>query len=115
MHSSLPLWDLKYGMGEYAQSHRVGEELIGTGPESDVETHAAAQQPGTATAERRRLEIHMPRPSIFPALAGLGIGMLAAGVIYHPIISIIGLLWIFMGIYGWSFEPAAGEPAVVEL
>ncbi len=111
VHSSLPLWDQKYGMPEHAQSHRLGDELLGTSPASEL----GLPEAGPAVAQRRRLEIHMPRPSIFPPLTGFGLGLMAAGLIYSPIISVVGLLWLFMGIYGWCYEPAAGEPAVVEL
>ena len=110
VQSSLPLWDEKYGVGEHDQGHRVGDELLGTSPEGD------AQNPATGPlATKRRLEIHMPRPSIFPFIAGMGLTMLAAGLIFGWVLSVIGLLWILMGAYGWSFEPASGDQAVVEL
>ncbi len=108
--SSLPLWDAKYGMSEHYQSHRLGDELVGTDPGPEEQNPAEGPK-----AERRRLEIHMPRPSIFPFIVGIGLALVFAGLIFSWVISVLGLLWMLMGIYGWSFEPAAGEPAVVEL
>jgi cytochrome c oxidase subunit 1 len=110
VHSSLPLCDAKYGMGEHAQSHRLGDELLGTSPGPDEQNPAHGP-----VAAKRRLEIHMPRPSIFPFICAMGLTLLFLGLIVTPVVSVIGLLWLLMGAYGWVFEPAVGTPAVVEL
>ena len=48
----------------------------------------------------------MPGLSYFPIIAALGISVSAAGFLMHPIVTGVGCLVAFFGIYGWAFEPA---------
>ena len=52
--------------------------------------------------------IHMPNPSYFPVIVAVGILMLAAGLMIppFPVVSVLGVVVMFVGIYGWTFEPA---------
>jgi cytochrome c oxidase subunit I len=74
---------------------------------------------GVAVAEAQAEEgnIHLPNPSYYPLLAGIGIFLLAFGILIHnphfqlgffgiPIVSAAGFLALVIAIYGWSFEPA---------
>jgi hypothetical protein len=70
----------------------------------------------TAVAEAEG-PIHMPNPSYYPLVTAIGLFLLPFGLLVNnphiqldyigvPIISAIGLLTLFVGVYGWSFEPA---------
>jgi len=72
--------------------------------------------------------IHMPNPSIYPAVAAFGLFVGALGLLFFdpaikigllhmPLFSIVGIIILLTGIYGWAFEPASDpepEPAIVE-
>jgi hypothetical protein len=77
----------------------------------------ATQQPhtavATAPADAPPPVIHMPSNSYWPLVVALGLGILAVGIVsidlagpaVLPFFLIIGLVTIFGGIYGWSYEP----------
>jgi cytochrome c oxidase subunit 1 len=52
--------------------------------------------------------IHMPNPSIYPLIAGLGVAVTLGGFIggSHLWVHLAGLAILFFGIYSWAFEPA---------
>ncbi len=50
-------------------------------------------------------DIHMPNPSFFPLITALGLTLGAAGLVYGIPLSIVGLLYLFVGIGGWCLEP----------
>ncbi|HEX9775273.1 MAG TPA: cytochrome c oxidase subunit I [Actinomycetota bacterium] len=49
--------------------------------------------------------IHLPSPSYMPILASLGLPLVAYGLIYGWILSIVGAVVTFAGLYGWAVEP----------
>jgi cytochrome c oxidase subunit 1 len=55
--------------------------------------------------------VHMPSPSYWPLVTSLGLPLIAAGLIYHLAISVVGAAILIGGIYAWSFEPATAEEA----
>jgi cytochrome c oxidase subunit 1 len=58
--------------------------------------------------------IHMPDPSIFPLFAALGLALTLAGLLVGAPppppswLSIIGILLLLFGVYGWAMEPVNG-------
>jgi cytochrome c oxidase subunit 1 len=71
-----------------------------------------------AEAEEEVGNIHLPNPSYYPLLCGIGLFLLPFGILMHnphiqifgffgiPIVSLIGFVILLVAIYGWSFEPA---------
>jgi cytochrome c oxidase subunit 1 len=52
--------------------------------------------------------IHLPNPSYFPLVAAIGIFLFAAGFVYIGwALTIVGLVVLLVGIYGWAMEPAS--------
>jgi cytochrome c oxidase subunit I len=111
VHSSRPLWDLKYGAhddhGPVAPGG--GGALVAAGHHG-AEAHAHAPA-ATAVAVAEHADephehIHMPNPSYWPLVTSFGIFCLAAGLIFGLWISFVGVAVIFIGVNGWSFEPA---------
>ncbi len=45
--------------------------------------------------------IHLPRPSIAPFVLGVGMGIALLGLITHPIVLAVGLVWSLAGAIGW--------------
>lgn len=52
-------------------------------------------------------EIHLPDPSYQPILLAFGILLIAAGVLFSPIISGIGIAIMLVAIAGWAQENRA--------
>ena len=54
--------------------------------------------------------IHLPHPSYWPLVAGLGVVGLMIGVILEPHIGPWGIMAggaiLFFGVFNWAFEPA---------
>ncbi len=51
--------------------------------------------------------IHMPRPSIYPATAALGLLLMATGLLSHLNVSFVGVAVFVASIYAWAFQPAS--------
>jgi heme/copper-type cytochrome/quinol oxidase subunit 1 len=54
-----------------------------------------------------RGHIHMPPPSIWPLVSGLGVTLLMSGMIFGWYVGIPGLVLMLVGLYSWAFEPCA--------
>src|SRR5260370_31628253 len=64
--------------------------------------------------EGRAHKIHMPSPSYWPLVAGLGLPLIGRGLIFGPLpVIALGILVMLGGFYGWGFEPLAscGSPS----
>lgn len=60
---------------------------------------------GEGLAERAsEEEIHLPKPTIWPAVCGIGIGLTGFGVVTSSFFSAIGLLVIAWSLVGWIGE-----------
>jgi cytochrome c oxidase subunit I len=51
------------------------------------------------------LHIHMPPPSYYPLIVGLGTLLLGVGLLSHIGVSVLGGLITIYGIWGWALEP----------
>jgi cytochrome c oxidase subunit 1 len=55
--------------------------------------------------------IHMPSPSYWPLVVAFGLPVIALGLVYNHVISVVGAIIVLLGVYGWVQEPsvASGE------
>jgi cytochrome c oxidase subunit I len=53
--------------------------------------------------------IHLPAPSLFPAISSIGLPIMAFGVIYSWPLIIVGGLVVLLGLFGWVLEPSEVE------
>jgi cytochrome c oxidase subunit 1 len=53
--------------------------------------------------------IHMPSPSYWPIIVSAGLPVVGIGLIYSHWISLVGLIMVLFGVYGWSQEPSVAE------
>ena len=74
-----------------------------------VPAGGAAAEPEHQEGEEGQHGIHMPGLSYFPVIVALGLTTAAAGLLIHLAVVGVGVLVMFFGIYGWSFEPADPE------
>ena len=50
--------------------------------------------------------IHMPSPSYWPIVLASGLPVIAYGIIYNLVLSLIGVAIVLLGIFGWALEPS---------
>ena len=54
----------------------------------------------------------MPNTSFWPLVAGVGVSMIFTGFLtpfflgFVPTITVLGIIVLIIGVYGWSYEPA---------
>jgi cytochrome c oxidase subunit 1 len=86
--------------------HRKYEEDEQTGDFTKIATaeEILADQEAHADAH-----MHMPSPSYWPLVLAAGLPIVAAGLIFNIIISIVGALFIIVGAYGWAQEPSVAD------
>lgn len=65
-----------------------------------------------AASEEDEQGIHLPQPSVFPALCAFGLLLGAYGVLFSTLLAIGGLGLAIASIYGWAFE-GIGEHHIV--
>jgi len=109
------LWHDRYDRVQEASGRpdRVADAIV------EVDQLPERSRVGVAIAEAEAEEgnIHLPNPSYYPLLCGIGIFLLAFGILINnphiqlgffgiPIISGLGFLLLATAVYGWSFEPA---------
>ncbi len=58
--------------------------------------------------------IHLPQPSIFPALCAFGLLLGAYGVLWSALLAVSGLGLAIVSIYGWAFEGVGEGPLGLE-
>ena len=49
-------------------------------------------------------KIHMPSPSFWPIVLAFGLALIAIGVVFNMIISIVGVIFLLAAIAGWTLE-----------
>lgn len=70
-------------------------------------------RPTVISPDPKIQRVHMPNDSYWPLVAAAGVGMLFMGFLtpfliagFLPTLTLIGLLILIVGVFGWSFEPA---------
>ncbi len=105
-----PFWAQKHP--DLGHGHVVPAPVAGGAPD-----HVAPDGHGPdarAESEDGHAHIHMPDPSVYPPLAALGLALTLAGLLVGAPppppswLSVVGLLLMLLGIYGWALEPVSG-------
>jgi cytochrome c oxidase subunit 1 len=59
-----------------------------------------------ANADRH---IHLPSPSYWPIILALGLPIIAYGVIFNLLLSVVGTAVVLLGVFGWCLEPSVAD------
>jgi len=86
--------------------HRKYEEDEESGDFTKV---ASAEDILADQAAHREAHMHMPSPSYWPMVIAFGLPVVAIGLIFSHVISVVGALLIVIGAYGWVQEPSVAE------
>jgi hypothetical protein len=65
---------------------------------------AVHHEPASSHADEH--EIHLPPPSFSPPLIGLGVTLLAFGILYSIVLIVLGLLIMLAGLATWLIDDA---------
>jgi cytochrome c oxidase subunit 1 len=123
IHHRDPLWAEKYGVHEDDTEVEVtfaGQEIQDVHVPDDSEAvYRDPDEPTLMQTDPYRADhgVHLPNPSVYPLIAALGLFMFAMGMLFSDpsvpivswnvsILSLLGLVVILGGVFGWSFEPA---------
>jgi cytochrome c oxidase subunit 1 len=113
VHARDDFWHRKYTEDENGRLVRIpaggSDEASGVTEQGTVATehgdhddHGGPDEHGDGHGHGH---IHMPSPSYFPALAALGMMVVAYGAVYHWWLGAIGGVILLAGIFGWGNEP----------
>lgn len=95
------------------------QEVLQAAPEQQeerAETEPAlatesAESPGVVRKKRRKKKTEpvseqelSPRPSLWPLLLAASLALLLAGVVIHPVVLGLGVLFVVCAIIGWTLE-----------
>ena len=83
----------------------------------EVDTDAGPRLVKVRTAEELHAEqeanadkhIHMPSPSYWPMVVAIALPIMAYGIIFSRVLTVIGGAILLMGIYAWSLEPSVAD------
>ena len=83
----------------------------------EVDTDAGPRLVKLRTAEELHAEqeanadthIHMPSPSYWPMVVAIALPIMAYGIIYSKVLTVLGGAILLMGIYAWSLEPSVAD------
>ena len=113
-----PLWIDKYGAEAHADEQELDVTIAGLHlGSSEVPDEAPVEQAERRLAADDEHDIHLPNPSYYPLMCGVGLLLAAMGLLMNnpdidigrlplPSVTAAGLLVLVTGVYGWSFEPA---------
>jgi cytochrome c oxidase subunit I len=88
--------------------HRKYED-VGEGDVHDLRQVATAEEILAEQEAHADPHIHMPSPSYWPIIVAFSLPIIAFGVIYNPLISIVGVGLLVFGIFGWALEPSVAD------
>ncbi len=85
----------------------------------EIDTDAGPRLVKVKTAEEILAEqeanadkhIHMPSPSYWPIVLAFGLPIMAYGIIFTRVLSVIGGAIILLAIFGWALEPSVADEA----
>src|SRR5258708_4169594 len=84
---------------KYAEDEETGKlRQVATAEEILAEQEAHADH-----------HIHTPSPSYCPLVVSARLPIVALGLIYNHVISVIGAVVILLGVYGWAQEPSVAD------
>jgi cytochrome c oxidase subunit 1 len=108
VHSRDPFWIEKHGSGHDGHG---GQPVRASARQQQHTSVVHGDDHGGHDAGH---SIHMPWPSYWPIITAFGMALSMAGLLFGPVIvpplgwvSVIGLVIMFVGVFGWCFEPVA--------
>jgi hypothetical protein len=54
-------------------------------------------------------KIHVEPPSYWPIVLAAGLALIAIGVVFNPIVSLVGVVVVLVATAGWAMQNREGE------
>ncbi|MAG36181.1 MAG: cytochrome c oxidase subunit I [Dehalococcoidia bacterium] len=115
VQSRHPMWD-QPGLTALVAGRSAGGELPapdgadgdghGNGQgNGEPEAHGELVETGEhAVEEHHGAELNLPGPTAFPLILALGVALMGAGLIYHILLSFVGLVFLLVGLSGFVWR-----------
>jgi cytochrome c oxidase subunit I len=88
--------------------HRKYED-VGEGDQHDLRKVATAEEILAEQEAHVDHHIHMPSPSYWPIVASFCLPIIAFGIIYNVLLSIVAAVMLVFAIYSWALEPSVAD------
>ena len=88
--------------------HRKYEEVDSEDGARLVKVKSAEEIVGEEEANADA-HIHLPSPSYWPIVLAFGFPIIAYGIIYNLLLSVVGAAIVLLGIFGWVLEPSVAD------
>ena len=89
--------------------HRKYEEVEGEDGSHRLVKVKTAEQILAEEEARGDKHIHLPSPSYWPIVLAFGFPIIAYGVIFNLMLTVVGTAIVILGIYGWVLEPSVAD------
>jgi cytochrome c oxidase subunit 1 len=93
--------------------HRKYEE-VDTDKGARLKKVRTGEEVLAAEEARADSHIHLPSPSYWPIVLAFGLPIIAYGVIYNLILSVVGAAILILGAFGWVLEPSVADESDYE-
>jgi len=93
--------------------HRKYED-VGEEGHHDLRRVATAEEILAGEEAKGDHHIHLPSPSYWPMVLAFSLPVVAIGVIYAPVVAIIGAVFALLAMFGWALEPAVADESDYE-
>ena len=95
-------------LGTHELASNTSELAVAGNPGAEAPIPDAHDPRGAEPEHDGHGHIHMPDPSYWPLIAGLGIFVTGLGLLFSIPLVPIGLFILIASVYGWSLEPVNG-------
>jgi len=93
--------------------HRKYED-VGEEGHHDLRRVATAEEILAGEEAKGDPHIHLPSPSYWPMVLAFSLPVVAIGVIYAPVVAIVGAVFALLAMFGWALEPAVADESDYE-
>jgi cytochrome c oxidase subunit 1 len=88
--------------------HRKYED-VGEGDQHDLRRVATVEDIIAEQEANADHHIHMPSPSYWPIVLAFALPIIAYGVIYNRLFSVVGIAIMILALFGWAMEPSVAD------
>ncbi|HAP78082.1 MAG TPA: cytochrome ubiquinol oxidase subunit I, partial [Acidimicrobiaceae bacterium] len=89
--------------------HRKYEEVESEGGHAKLVKVKTAEEILEEEESNGDAHIHLPSPSYWPIVLSFGLPVMAYGLIYNLILTVVGAAIVLLASFGWAIEPSVAD------
>jgi cytochrome c oxidase subunit 1 len=89
--------------------HRKYEEVEGPNGEHKLVKTRTAEELQAEEEANADAHIHLPSPSYWPIVLAFALPVIAYGVIFNLLLSVVGAAILILAMFGWALEPSVAD------